>query len=386
MGLAALERFAMISHFLGLISLVAAATGDAPAPAPATPVAGATPAAQPATPPKQDILVIVGAPGEDVYEPGFVAAAKAWQDAATRAGANIRVLGANPILTVANGTAMATASAADKTPTDRDLLYDWIQKLDSTSSAPAWIVYIGHGTFDNREARLGFRGPDVSAAELATWLKPVRRPIVVVDGSSASAPFLAAVSAPNRVIITATQNGRESNYARFGELFAQAVANPAADLDRDGQTSVLEAFVFAAKQVQDFYKENDRMATEHALIDDNGDQRGTPSDWFNGTRVVKRPQNNSVAPDGARARVLALVPPAADLLLSNEQLQLREQYERQLEQLRSRKAQMDVDAYYTALEALLRKLAAIYVPAGNAPAASATASSASGNGTANTAK
>ncbi len=374
----------MISHFLGLLTLVAAATADTPvpsAPAPAGNVAVSTSPA--AAPPKQDILVIVGAPGEDAYAPGFAAAAKAWQDAAARAGANIRILGLDPVLTASNAAGTLTANASAKTPTDRDLLYEWIQKLDPNSSAPAWIVYIGHGTFDGREARLGFRGPDVSATELATWLKPVHRPLVVVDGSSASAPFLAAVSAPNRIIVTATQNGRESNYARFGEMFALAVANPAADLDRDGQTSVLEAFVFAAKQVQDFYKENDRMATEHALIDDNGDQRGTPSDWFNGTRVVKRPQNNSVAPDGARARVLALVPPAADLLLSNEQLQLREQYERQLEQLRSRKTQMDADAYYTSLETLLRKLAAIYVPAASPSTAAPVTATSSANLSAN---
>ncbi len=44
-----------------------------------------------------------------------------------------------------------------------------------------------------------------------------------------------------------------------------------ADLDKDGQVSLLEAFLIASRRTLEFYKVEGRIATEHALIDDNGD-------------------------------------------------------------------------------------------------------------------
>ena len=38
--------------------------------------------------------------------------------------------------------------------------------------------------------------------------------------------------------------------------------------------SVLEAFNYATKVIADWYKQKNRLATEHALIDDNGDGTG----------------------------------------------------------------------------------------------------------------
>ena len=42
---------------------------------------------------------------------------------------------------------------------------------------------------------------------------------------------------------TATRTGSEVQFAHFGEYLAGAIADPAADLDKDGQTSLLEAFI-----------------------------------------------------------------------------------------------------------------------------------------------
>ena len=128
----------------------------------------------------------------------------------------------------------------------------------------------------------------MTARTLAGWLAPLQRPLIFVHGGSGGAPFIPAVSGPDRIVISATRSGHELNYARFGERFARAVANPDADIDQDGQTSVLEAFVTAAQQVQAFYTEAGRLATEHALIDDNGDKQGTPAEWFRGVRLQRR--------------------------------------------------------------------------------------------------
>jgi hypothetical protein len=333
MGLAPLERPAMKRLWIFALAALLAATTAA--------------RADPAT---ADVCVVVGAPGGDTYSPGFAAAAKKWQDNCRQAGATCTVIGLDD---------QKDADPA-KNSLDRDKLRDWIAALDPKLTTPVWIIYLGHGTFDGKDARLNLRGVQISAVELAALLKPVKRTLVFVDGASASAPFINALSAPNRIIITATQTGREVDYARFGEQFATAIADPSADLDQDGQVSVLEAFVTAAQRAQDFYAENDRMATEHALIDDNGDKRGTPASWFQGTRLVRKPQGN-VAPDGDFAKNLALITSAAERAMTDDDRRLRDQYEKQLDQLRGQKDNLDEDDYYAQLEVILRKLAAIYV-------------------------
>src|SRR5258708_34249236 len=107
-------------------------------------------------------------------------------------------------------------------------------------------------------------------------LRPCRRPLAVLQCASASGPFLNALSAPGRVIITATRSGYEVNATRFGGYLARAIADPAADLDKDGQTSLLEAYLAASRQAEQFYKEQGRLMTEHALLDDTGEGLGTP--------------------------------------------------------------------------------------------------------------
>lgn len=293
--------------------------------------------------PTADICVLVGAPGEEQFTAGFTAAAHAWEKAAERGGATFTLLGLD--------------SENESTPRDR--LQQWLAERHGKASTPAWIVYIGHGTFDGREARLNLHGPDLTAKELASWLEPVQRPLIFTHGGSAGAPFIPALSAPDRIVISATRSGHELNYARFGERFAEAVANPAADIDQDGQTSVLEAFVTAAQRVQAFYAETGRLATEHALIDDNGDKQGTPADWFRGNRLQRRPTGGA-EPDGARAGLIALVPSESERSLTPAQRDARDGLERELEALRARKSELKEDEYYRQLEVIVRRLGAIY--------------------------
>src|SRR6185437_8837530 len=151
----------------------------------------------------------------------------------------------------------------------------------------------------------------------------------------------------------------EVNATRFGNYMARDVADPAADLDKDGQTSLLEAFLMASRQVDEFYKEAGRLATEHALIDDNGDGLGTPSDWFHGVRAVKKAANGKSV-DGIRANEMHLVRSANEQGLSLELRAQRDALEAQLSALRDRKAQMSEDDYYKQLEKILVKMAKLY--------------------------
>lgn len=332
---------------------------------------GAAPARAATDTPTQEVCVVVGAAGDNEFAPGFQKAAQIWQDNCQKADATCTVIGLDD----------QKGADPEKNSLDRDKLRDWIARLTPDAKTPVWIVYLGHGTFDGKDSRFNLRGEDVSAAELATWLKPVTRPLVFIDGSSASSPFINALSGKNRIIVTATQSGREVDYARFGEKFAEAIADPAADIDQDGEVSVLEAFITAEQRVQDFYADANRMATEHALLDDNGDKRGTPPGFFQGTRLVRRAQSNA-APDGDLARNVALIISPEEAALTPDKLKLRAEYEKELEDLRGQKDEMAEDDYYAAVEKIVRKLAAIYVkPAPVAAPASSTAPAAASTGT-----
>ena len=289
------------------------------------------------------VLLVVGASGGDEYASNFVHQARLWQQACAQAGADHLTIGLDPV------------SATN----DHDRLKQTLAAEPKEGLGQLWVVLIGHGTFDEKDARFNLRGPDVSAGELAAWLKPIRRPIVVIDTSSSSAPFLAALSATNRVIVTATRSGHEQNYTRFGEYFAKSLTAPQADLDKDGQVSVLEAFLAAANQTAEFYKVQGRLATEHALLDDNGDGQGTPADWFQGLRVVKQPKDKAAA-DGLVAGQIQLVRSPEERKLTPEQRAKRDSLERAVLLYRERRPKVPEAEYYPALEKLVLELARFY--------------------------
>ena len=295
------------------------------------------------------VLVVVGATGESEFEPNFATQAAQWEKISAQADAHRVTLGLG--LDLPGGM------------TDLERFKEVLARETREGTGELWIVLVGHGTFDGKEAKFNLRGPDLSATDLAAWLKPFRRPLAVIDTASASAPFLAKLSGTNRVIITSTRSGNENNFTRFGQFLADAMNDAKSDLDQDGQTSLLEAFLTASTRVVEFYKTEGRLATEHALIDDNGDGLGTPSDWFRGTRATKK-SGSGAAPDGARARQFHLVRSEAEQKLTPEQRTMRDDLELAIENLRERKTRLGDDEYYRRLEILMLELAKVYTPPG----------------------
>lgn len=294
------------------------------------------------------VIVVTGAPGEADLGDSFIKQAVAWKEAVQKGGGRIVEIG---------------VAAEDKAKPDSALLKEAIaaEKPDGTDAL--WIVLNGHGTWDGRQARFNLRGPDVSAEELAAWMKAVKRPAVIINTASSSAPFLTKLTAPGRVVITATKSGSEQNLTRFGTHFAASLTDAAADIDTDGAVSLLEAFLAGSRKTLEFYKSENRLATEHALIEDNGDGLGTPADWFRGLRAVKKSDKNA-ATDGAAARYLYLIPPPQEKQWTAEVLKQRESLEARIAALREVKETMKEEAYYEQLEALLLELAKLTQKAG----------------------
>lgn len=289
------------------------------------------------------VIIVVGAPGEEEFGRSFAQAAASIEKATQQGGAKGVVVG---------------MSSNDATA-DRERLQQTLAEERKDGAAELWLVLIGHGTFDGKEAKFNLRSNDVSATELANWLQPFRRPLAIIDTTSASAPFLAKLSATNRVVITATRSGSEVNYTRFGRYFSESIADPAADLDKDGQTSLLEAFLMAARRVKEFYDLEGRLATEHALLDDTGDSMGTPPDWFRGIRAVKSAKDGATL-DGLRAHQFHLVRSEAEQKLSPEVRARRNELELSVSKLRELKRALPEEIYYEKLEVLLLELARLY--------------------------
>ena len=293
-------------------------------------------------PDRASVILVVGAGGEEKYAGSFAKWASHWQQAAE-----------------AGGVKIATVGLEQSGETDRQRLKLLLDAERKDGLQELWVVLLGHGTSDGKEPKFNLRRDDLRASELVDWLKPIQRTTVVVCGFSASGAWLKPLAAPGRVVVTATRSGAENNYARFGGYLAESIAGPAADLDKDGETSLLEAWLVAARKTADFYKEEGRLATEHSLLEDNGDGLGTPADWFRGVRAVKKAKDGT-PPDGLRAAQIHLVHSSAERALTAAQRAERDTLERDLAALRERKAAMKEDEYFRELEALMLKLARIY--------------------------
>lgn len=212
-----------------------------------------------------------------------------------------------------------------------------------------FVFLIGHGSFDGKEAKFNLVGPDLSAAEYNQLLSalPTRR-VVVFNMASASGEFVKSLSAKGRIVVTATRNGQETNATRFAGFFIAALKATDGDTDQDGHTSVLEAFVYATRLTDDFYKRAGRLATEHALIDDNGDGVGR-----------EKPE----AGEGLLARATYLdslsIDEAAATAATGKLMKERARLEGEIEQLLARKANMPEAEYEATLERLFIELAKV---------------------------
>ncbi len=211
------------------------------------------------------------------------------------------------------------------------------------------IVLFGFGTYANKVAKFNLPGPDMTPEDFAPLLAKLKsKRVVFVDTTSASAPFVEALSGPGRVIVSATRNGAEVYATLFGGPFVEAFSLEAADADHDGKVSILEAFDYARKTVAASFQREGLLPTEHALLDDNGDKEGS-----------MEPSRD--AKDGRNAAVLNLGSLHAQALPADEKLRAlyleRQDLERRIDSLKLLKSGMDPDKYASELEKLATELA-----------------------------
>jgi len=196
------------------------------------------------------------------------------------------------------------------------------------------LMMIGHGTFDGAEYKFNLPGPDISAPELAALLNhiPATRQLVV-DMTSASGGATEALKHANRTIITATRSGAERNATVFARFWVEALRDAAADTDKNGQVTALEAFRYAQAKTAAFYAEQKHLVTEHAQIDDQ--QRAATF------TLVRYGSVAAQSTDPAKKELVAK----------------KEQIENQIDALKYQKSLMAPEEYRKQLTGLLMELA-----------------------------
>src|SRR5262249_16716745 len=117
--------------------------------------------------PSTTVVTVIGAPGEAEYGSNFLHQAELWKKACSEANLRQVVIGLEK----------------EASTNDYELLKQTLVAESKDGPEELWLVLIGHGTFDGKEARFNLRGPDFSATELAAWLKPFHRPLAVIDQS-----------------------------------------------------------------------------------------------------------------------------------------------------------------------------------------------------------
>lgn len=269
------------------------------------------------------VLVVNGLAGEPRFTAAFDAAAATLRDTAL-----VRWGVREESLIVLNETGQKAAGRST-----REQVASALARL-SKQVAPGDVLLVflnGHGAGEGRASRVNLPGPDATAADFDTWLAGfTRQRVVLVNAASGSGDFAPVLARPGRVIVTATRTALERNETQFARPFVQALTGSAADADKDGRVSVLEAFTLATKEVRRAYETDSRLLTEHAQLSDTTLARSLT---FGASRAP------------ATAATAALIAE-------------RDQLEAEVAALRGRKASMDAAAYDRELERLLLEIAA----------------------------
>ena len=266
-------------------------------------------------------VVISGLGGNDEYTEKFDEYATAIADEAKRIA-----LTQTDVMLLRGGAAKKEIVTA---------LFDAIATRTDVNSFTAY--FIGHGSYDGRSYKFNIPGPDITDTELLALLNKIRaKQQLVVAATSASGALLDVIDTGNqttgqRVLITATKNGREKTAVLFPEYMVEAITTPAADTNKNESISAMEIFNYANSSVEGFYETEKLLAPEHARL------QGENAESFE----VARYGNLLAAQDK----------------VPEELLTMRETLASQVNTLRSRKEDINEDEYFDTLQDLMLKLA-----------------------------
>ena len=259
-------------------------------------------------------LVVAGLGGEASYEQAF-------QRHANRLG---RALG-----DVTEDVTVLTGEAASS-----DAVQEALVGLATRSGSNDTLLFtfIGHGSYDGEQFKFNVPGRDFTAVSLGEWLDPIasQAQVLVVTGA-ASGAIQDVLATPQRTVITGTRSGDQRNATVFGGYFTAALEDTAADVDKDGRVTGLEAFNYASASVVEHYDRDGEMSTENPVS-------SGPEPVLTLARLESAPTVNDEL---------------THLLARQDEL------EQEISALRNRKDSFSPDEYFAELQKLLLEMAMI---------------------------
>ena len=198
------------------------------------------------------VVIVEGLGGNELY-------AAAFSEQTTAIETAVATLQPQPAVRVFRGTeatregVLAYLATLGASMTARDQLH---------------VYLVGHGSFDDEEYKFNIPGPDLTDQDLLGAFDAIPSGNqIVVNTSSASGAAADVWQGESRVVITATRSGVERHATRFGDYFAAALSDPAADVDKNQIVTAQEAFNFADRLVAESFESAGNLATEHARLD-----------------------------------------------------------------------------------------------------------------------
>jgi len=199
----------------------------------------------------------------------------------------------------------------------------------------AAIYLIGHGSFDGEEYKFNIPGLDITTDDILGIMNAFPgQNHFLLNTSSTSGALLEPLQDENRILVTATRNGNEKNATFFGKYFVEALSSEDADLNKNNNISIEEAFSYSQRQVEEYFESQGQLATEHAEI----------------------------SGDGAAQFTLARINPVVISTENPRIAELQEQsleIDRQIESLQLRRGEMSNAEYIEQLQALILQSARI---------------------------
>ncbi|OED39623.1 hypothetical protein AB833_14590 [Chromatiales bacterium (ex Bugula neritina AB1)] len=217
----------------------------------------------------------------------------------------------------------------------RSIILGLLNNLSKGKPLDTLVVYlIGHGSFDGEIYKFNIPGADITGDEIINALNALktRRQLIVV-ATSASGALLEPLARDNRVVITATKNGRERNAVQFPRYLVEALSGRTADTDKNEIISAQEMFAYTDRAVANHYETEKLLASEHPRI--------------SGTLA----ENIEVARYGTLLARKASIP--EKLLTQRDDISAR------INALRLRKDDLNEDDYFDLLEPLMLELSGI---------------------------
>ena len=141
------------------------------------------------------------------------------------------------------------------------------------------FYYVGQANVSAGELRLNLPGEDVTHKQLSELIKPIKATsmLLVLDCPGAGMA-IKSLAGKGRIIIGAS-TAEQPYSTKFSEYFIPSLLDNKSDTDSDGKISLLEAFTFASKQLDDWYFEQLFLKTETPVLEDNADGFPSQQPW-----------------------------------------------------------------------------------------------------------